>query len=264
LVYDGLCKSRLADKPRLLAGIGLVGITGVAYALSHLLSPRAAYIHVGAMMGTMMAANVFMVIIPGQRVMVSAMQEGREPPLAGGRAGSLRSLHNNYFTLPVLFIMVSNHFPHTFGHGESWAILAAIIVIGMGVRHWFNLRGQGVANSWLLPVSALALFALAFVSRPTSLVPDAEGRESVEASEVRAIITRRCTPCHATEPSHPAFAAPPKNVVFEDDGDLARYAGKIHQQAVVSRIMPLGNLTDMTEEERAKLATWYAVGAPLD
>ncbi len=185
LVYDGMCRSPLARMPVALASLGFVGMTAAAYGLSMVFTPRATYIHVGAMMGTMMALNVFFVIIPGQRAMVDAMSRGEEPDVSRGAAGSLRSLHNNYFTLPVLFIMVSNHFPFTYGHEAGWAVLAALCVIGAGVRHWFNLRGKGHLNAWILPVAAVAMMALAFVShgpRASVDVANAPAFAEVEAS----------------------------------------------------------------------------------
>jgi uncharacterized membrane protein len=258
VVYDLLCKSPLQRWPTAFAVVGISLVTLVAWGLSEVFSARAAYVHVGAMLGTIMAANVFFVIIPGQRAMVDAMVSGREPPLERGKAGALRSLHNNYLTLPVLFVMVSNHFPFTFGHAAGWAILVGLTLIGMAVRHWFNLRGQGEHNGWLLPVAAVALVALAFVTRPVSLVPPADGVETVSLEQVQAVVMTRCTPCHATQPSHPAFASPPKDVVFEDGASILRYAELIHQQAVISKIMPLGNLTQMTDAERALIGAWYA------
>lgn len=258
VVYDLLCKSPLGQRPSLFAAVGLGLVALVAWTLSLWFSARAAYVHVGAMLGTIMAANVYFVIIPGQRAMVEAMVEGRDPPLERGAAGALRSLHNNYLTLPVLFVMVSNHFPFTFGHQAGWLILMGLVLIGMAVRHWFNLRGQGQSNPWLLPAAALALVALAFVSRPVNPVAPADGAEPVSLAQVQAVVTTRCTPCHAKQPSHPAFAAPPKDLVLDSAAAIERYAELIHQQSVVSRIMPLGNLTGMTDEERALIGVWYS------
>ncbi|HTM22888.1 MAG TPA: urate hydroxylase PuuD, partial [Kofleriaceae bacterium] len=144
LAYHFLCKTPLVDRRPLFAGLGLAAVAGIAYGLNQVMGARAAYIHVGALLGTCMALNVFFVIIPNQRKMVADMIAGREPDARVGKAGALRSLHNNYMTLPVLWIMVSNHFPGTFGHAQGWAILAAVAVIGGGVRHWFNLHGRGI------------------------------------------------------------------------------------------------------------------------
>jgi uncharacterized membrane protein len=215
------------------------------------------------MMGTIMAANVFFVIIPGQRDMVDAMLEGREPPLERGRAGSLRSLHNNYFTLPVLFAMVSNHFPSTYGNAMNWALLAGIAAVGVAVRHWFNLRGQGHVNTWLLPAAAVGIVSLAFVAKPPVFDASAHvGGDVPSFAEVQGVVQRRCVACHAAEPTQPGFTAPPKNLVLTDPQAIVVNKDAIHAQAVASKIMPLGNLTGMTDEERGILARWYAAGAP--
>lgn len=263
LVYDGLCRSPLAKKPQLLAAVGLGLIAGLVYGLSTVLAPRAVYMHVGAMLGTCMAANVFFVIIPGQKAMVDAMMAGQEPDRSKGEGGSLRSLHNNYLTLPVLFVMVSNHFPITFGHPQGWAILLAVFAIGMGVRHAFNLEHLGQKNPLILPAAAIATIALSVVSKPEPLsvtaVPDGT---TVSFADARGIIMTRCTPCHATVPTQPGFAAPPKDMVFESADDIHRHADAIYTQAIATAIMPLGNLTKMTDEERGKLAAWFDAGRP--
>ena len=261
LVYDLMCRSPLHKRPVAFAVIGFTLATAAAYGLSQFLSPRAAYIHIGAMLGTCMALNVFFVIIPGQRQMVDAMLAGEEPDPEGGRRGSLRSLHNNYMTLPVLFIMVSNHYPITFGHEHAWAVLAAISLLGAGVRHWFNLHGKGEKNVWILPAAAIGMVSLAFVSAPEPLEPPAEGSSF---AQVQSIITERCTPCHAENPAHYSVVAPPKDVVLETPEQLVRHAASIKSQAVDSRIMPLGNLTNMTDDERAVIAAWVSAGSPLD
>src|SRR5207247_1050687 len=166
VVYDALCRSRLANSPLALGATLFVLGTGLAWGLTQLLAPRAAYLHVGAALGTIMAANVLMVIIPSQRDMVTALTEGRAPDAARGTQAALRSPHNNYFTLPVLFIMVSSHYPETYGHTLSWLILAALALVGVATRHWFNLRNEGRPNGWLLPGAALAMVALAVVTAP--------------------------------------------------------------------------------------------------
>jgi len=243
--------------------LGFALMTGAAVGLSEVFSPRAAYIHVGAMMGTMMALNVFFVIIPGQRAMVDAMSRGEEPDVTRGQAGSLRSLHNNYFTLPVLFVMVSNHFPFTYGHELGWAVLAAISVIGAGVRHWFNLRGRGELNKWILPVAALAMVSLAFVSHGPPPAPE-PGAEAPAFSEVRAIMDARCVTCHADKPTWTGMTEPPKGLSFDSDEVVQKNAALIHAQAVATETMPLANVTGMLPEERELLGAWIAAGAPLN
>ena len=263
VVYDLLCKSPLAKVPVAFAALGFVLLTGAAFGLYQVFTPRAAYIHVGAMMGTMMALNVFFVIIPGQRAMVDAMVAGHEPDLAKGRAGSLRSLHNNYFTLPVLFIMVSNHFPFTFGQPVGWAILAGLAVGSAAVRHWFNLRGRGENNVWILPAATVGLFAMAFVVHGPRPAPD-PGVEAPAYTEVAALMDAHCISCHQAEPTFPGIAAPPKGLVLTDPVAVQANAAKIRAQAVDAQIMPLGNTTQMTEEERALLGRWIDAGAPLE
>jgi uncharacterized membrane protein len=215
-----------------------------------------------------MALNVFFVIIPNQRAMVADLIAGREPDARQGKAGALRSLHNNYMTLPVLWIMVSNHFPDTFGHAQGWAILAAVTVIGGGVRHWFNLRGRGIGNRWLLPVAAVATVLLVVAASPAArrwLGAGPPTRDTpVAFAEVQSIITTRCTPCHAATPTMSGFTAAPKGLVLETPDQIKAQSGQIDAFAVRTQTMPLANLTQMTDAERAALGAWIAAGAPLD
>ncbi|MEC7947350.1 MAG: urate hydroxylase PuuD [Myxococcota bacterium] len=262
VVYDLLCRSPLARAPAMFAAVGFLLMTGAAYGLSQVFSARAAYIHVGAMMGTMMALNVFFVIIPGQRAMVDAMTRGEEPDVSKGAAGSLRSLHNNYLTLPVLFIMISNHFPFTYGHESGWVLLAALALIGAGVRHWFNLSGRGERNVWILPVAAVAMSALAFVSHGPS--PPAETAEVPAFAEVQGIVEARCVACHADAPSWPGMPANPNGVNLETASAIVRHAQAIKAQAVTAKVMPMGNVTKITAEERALLGAWVDAGAPTE
>ena len=258
VVYDLMCRSPLRKHGMVLGALGF-GLTAlVAFGLTQVLSPRAAYIHVGAMLGTCMAANVFFVIIPGQRKMVDAMTAGEDPDPEAGLAGSLRSLHNNYMTLPVMFIMVSNHYPFVLGHSMNWALLAALILIGAGVRHWFNLRGRGELNVWILPVAVLATVALAFVGKPA---PIAKPEGAVSFAQVEAIITERCTACHAEKPTYELIVAPPKNVMLDTPERIVTQAQAIYAQSVVTKIMPLGNVTNMTDEERGIVGKWVEEGA---
>ncbi len=260
VVYDLLCKSPLVKKPVVLALVGFALLTGVAYGLSNVFSPRAAYLHVGALIGTCMAANVFFVIIPGQRKMVAAAMKSTSPDPAPGRAGALRSLHNNYLTLPVLFIMISHHFPMTFGNGMNWAVLAAISLLGAGVRHWFNLAGKGHHNVWILPAAAVGMLALAFAIRPVSSAPTV----TVDSSEVRQIIADRCVSCHSANPTNAAFPVAPSGFVLDTDDQIRSRAALIHDRTVIAKTMPLGNMTQMTDDERVMIDAWYQAGAPLD
>jgi uncharacterized membrane protein len=263
VVYDLLCRSPLVKAPKVLALVGFLLLSGAAFGLSQLFTPRAAYIHLGAMMGTMMALNVFFVIIPGQRAMVDAMVAGREPDVARGAAGSLRSLHNNYFTLPVLFIMVSNHFPFTYGHPVGWAVLVGLALGSVMLRHWANLHGRGEINRWMLPVATAGLMALAFVVHGPRPAPE-PGVAAPAFAEIKAVVDKHCVQCHAAEPTFPAFSEPPKGLVLTDPVTIAGNAALIRAQAVDTQVMPLGNTTGMTDDERALLGRWIDAGAPLE
>jgi uncharacterized membrane protein len=260
LVYDRLCRSPLVDREWLFLTLLLGLVSASAVGLAQVMNGRAAYMHVGAMLGTIMAANVFFVIIPSQRQLVEAGKAGREPDAAVGRHAALRSRHNNYFTLPVLFVMVSNHFPATFGHRAGWLILVALSVIGAGVRHWFNVRHLGKAPAWGLPAAAAALVLTAFAASPRreAGAPAA----GVTFAQARAVIERRCVPCHSAAPTGEWYSAPPLAVVFDTPEEIVSQTGQIRAQAVESEVMPLGNLTGMTRAERDLLGAWIAAGAP--
>lgn len=267
VIYDALCRSPLTRAPRLLAALVMALVAGAAWGFSHLFGARAAYVHVGAMIGTIMAANVFFVIIPNQRKMVDAMLAGEPPNTALGDAGALRSLHNNYLTLPVLFIMVSNHFPMTYGGAGAWLTLVAISAIGAGARHYFNLKHKGHHAPWILPAAALALVALAFVLRPAPRPAAAGAASSAPAAPtyaaVEEILKARCVTCHAAAPTFPGFAAPPQGISYESPAQVKAVAAKIKAVAVEAQIMPPGNLTQITPEERAALGAWIEAGAPI-
>ena len=268
LIYDLLCRSPLGDRPLVLGALGLALVALMAWGLGHFLSARAVYLHVGASLGTIMAANVFRVIIPAQREMVQAMTEGRTPDAARGRQAAMRSLHNNYLTLPVLFTMISNHYPATYGHPWAWVILIVLFVIGVLVRHWFNLRnlGRGRRSAWLLPAAALGLLVLAALTAP----PPRAGRgaapvgsDAVSFAEVRVVIARRCAPCHSSAPTYPGIPTAPAGVVFDTPEQIQSRSQRILERAVTTRTMPLGNLTGVTDAERELLGQWVRAGAPL-
>jgi uncharacterized membrane protein len=263
LVYDLLCRSPAGIRPVALATIGLVLVTALGYALARVFSARAAYLHVGVALGTIMAANVFRVIIPAQREMVAAMSQGREPDAARGRQAALRSLHNNYLTLPVLFVMVSGHYPATYGSAWGWAILAGLFVVGVLTRHWFNLRNAGARNAWLLPVAVLGLVALALVTAPHSGGMASPGGAAASFADVRIVIARRCAPCHSTAPTYPGMTAAPVGVVFDTPDQIRARAPRIAERVVAQQTMPLGNVTGITPEERELLGRWIQAGARL-
>jgi uncharacterized membrane protein len=256
LGYDLLCRSPLVNRPTLFALIGLILVSVVAWILSLWLSDRAAYLMVGAMVGTIMAANVFFIIIPSQRAMVDAVAAGVEPDAQQGKDAALRSRHNNYLTLPVLFIMVSNHYPMTYGHPYNWVVLAGLFVAGVAVRHFFNRKNQGQRLWLLVAVAVLVLLALAIVTQPSASRPvSAAGPQ--DAMEAGAIIERRCRVCHSASPTYPGIAFAPAGIMFDTPEIIRALAPRIYTVAVVSRTMPLGNVTGMTEEERVVVGRWW-------
>jgi uncharacterized membrane protein len=257
--YDILCKT-MAKTPVLLACVGLVLLTGLAYWLTNTLSPRAAYIHVGAIMGTIMAANVFVIIIPNQKIMVDAMLAGDKPDVSKGADGALRSLHNNYLTLPVLFIMVSNHFPFTFGSEASWAVLISISILGAGIRHWFNLHGQGHNNAYILPAAAVGMIALAFAMKPAT--PEIQPK-GADWCEVQPIFQVRCVGCHSATPTNASFPVAPLGLMMDTPEQIAARKDDIYGRSVLTKTMPLGNITGMTDEERRMVAGWYNAGGNI-
>ena len=207
------------------------------------------------MLGTIMVANVFFVIIPAQKQLVAAAAAGVEPDAEPGRRARQRSVHNTYFTLPVLFVMISNHYSMTFSHDWNWLILIAIALAGALIRVWFVARHSGRAGWLPLVLAALLLIGVIVAIAPR---PVTASTGAVDAAEVQRIVMLRCVSCHATEPSHAAFTAPPAGVILETAAQIDAEAERIYQQTVVTRAMPLGNLTAITEAERAAVGQWYA------
>ena len=259
--YDLLCRTPLVERRGLFALLGFGLLVLSAFVLSQLLSGRAAYMHVGAMIGTMMAGNVFFVIIPSQRALVRAAERG-EPldPRLGQRAG-LRSLHNNYLTLPVVYVMISNHFSFTYGHPANWAVLAGLFLASVGVRYYLNLRERGRDAVWLLPLATAAILVLAYVTAPPGVGAADPEAARVPFAEVEVIVSARCTSCHAAEPSDEVFTSPPGGVMLDSPERIVAEAQRIYQNAVVTSYMPLGNKTGISDEERATLGLWVEQGA---
>ena len=265
LIYDFLCKSSLINKKILFSISGLVLATVISYILTKIYGSRAAYIHVGACLGTIMAANVFYVIIPSQKNMVDAALANKKPDLQKGISAKTRSIHNNYLTLPVLFIMISSHFPFTYGHKYNWLILILISIIGASVRHYFNLRNKKEFNVWILPSAAIGMICLMlYVSFP-KIVDDNQEYKSEEVSfnEIKNIIKYRCGVCHQNNPTFNGFDDPPLGIVFETAEDIVKNIDGIKAQALDSDIMPPGNITGMTESERNKIKKWIKTGAKI-
>jgi len=260
IIYHFLCKTPLVKNGPVFAVIGLIIATAFAYFYSHVFNSRAAYIHFGAMIGTLMAANVFFIIIPSQKAMVKAARENKPLNPELGKHAGMRSLHNNYFTLPVLFVMVSNHFPSTFGNKYSWLILAIITLGSAGVKHWLNLRERGQLSVWVLPVSVVILLAAAFISAPEK--PGA-CKSNISFTGINAIIQQRCTACHSSRPTDDVYKAPPNGVVYDTPNDIVKMKDKIMQRVVVTKTMPQNNKTGMTPEERDLIRCWIEQGANL-
>ena len=258
LVYDLLCKTPLVKKAGLFALVGFIIATGFAFFYSHVFSARAAYIHFGAMIGTLMAANVFFVIIPSQKAMVKAAKEGRPLDPALGKKALARSLHNNYFTLPVLFVMISNHFPTTFGYQYPWAILAIISLGTAGVKHYLNLREKRQYNVWVLPVSVTILLAAAFITAPPK--DNAACNKTISLTEINGIIERRCISCHSSKPTDNVYTSPPNGIVYDTPQDFAKLKDRIMQRVVITRTMPQNNKTGITPEERDMIRCWINQG----
>jgi uncharacterized membrane protein len=258
LVYDVLCRL-LASRPFILAAVLLGLITLAAWGIGHLFSARAMYLQVGAMLGTMMVGNVFFVIIPAHWELVRAKQAGREPDPAANARAKLRSVQNNYLTLPVVFTMLSNHFPFTYGHSYSWLILVVLLVIGAWVRHFFTLRHLG-RTVWWIPVSAaIAIAVLAILIRPQS--KSLAGTPAVPFAQVASIVDQRCAACHSQHPTKVDTA--PRGIKLDTPEEIKAQATAIEQQAVQTQAMPLGNVTGMTRAERDLLGRWIAQGARI-
>ena len=258
LFYDRLCRSAFGQDDAMLGGLLFLFCAIAAWALCHLFSGRGAYIHFGGMLGAIMALNVFFVIIPGQRELVKAKEEGRAPDPRFGAMGRQRSVHNTYFTLPVLFTMISNHYAGLYRHPWNWVLLVMISVAGALVRVWFVQRHKGNQNPLVL-ASGLVLLALtAIVSLPR---PEENVGPPASFAEVQPVIQNRCMPCHATHPTQEGFIAPPKGVLLETPDEIRTRATMINQQAWVSKVMPPGNLTHITEDERRTIARWFKAGA---
>ena len=273
LAYDALCKSPLKDRQVAMFAVLFVLIVGASYVLGQVFSPRAAFLHVGAMIATIMTGNVFFVIIPNQKIVVADLLAGKTPDPKFGVIAKLRSTHNNYLTLPVIFLMISNHYPMTYGHPMNWVVIAFILPIGAIVRDYFNAHDRGVHGMgvrWQWPTAmALLLLLMIFVAwRPTVASVDTPSETAAEetshsdgdnaaAIAAFAIIERRCTICHAANPTD-FVAAPPAGVLLETPQQIKQYADKIYDQSIATKIMPPGNLTEMTDDERQQLGAWIA------
>lgn len=264
VVYDGL-SGLLAHRERALAVAIVVLVVTVAWIPSLLFGPRAAYLHSGAVIGTWMVANVLFVIIPGQRELVAAKQADREPDPIPGLRGKQRSVHNNYLTLPVVFAMISQHFPFTYGHQYAWLVLLGLMAAGAAAQHALNLQHRGQSVWPAAGTAALLVAGVAVAVAPPAALAgfSAKPLTAEETAQVAQVFVARCTACHATRPTHPDFTSPPRGLVLETKEQIRASSRRIYEQVVLTRLMPLGNQTGMTEDERELIARWVRTGAPL-
>ncbi len=262
IVYDLLCRSPIGRNSRLLSGLGLVLLFAASAAYLNVFSARGAYLHVGALVGTIMVANVFFIIIPNQRKIVAALLAGETPSADLGKQSKERSLHNNYLTLPVVFVMLSSHYPFTFAGPHPLLVLTAVFVVGFLVRHHFNLTHKtGSAPKFLFPAAALIILGMALFTAPATNPATSHGMASFPV--VRRIIAERCQTCHSSMPTYAGIDEPPLGIAYDTDEDIKRYATRIHEQVVVNKAMPLGNVTNITAEERQAIDTWFQAGASI-
>jgi uncharacterized membrane protein len=264
LMYEALCRSPLGRHEVALALVGYVFLVGLTYGFTHVFSGRGALTQIGALIGTIMVANVFIIIIPNQKKTVDALLTGKEPDPALGQEGKQRSVHNNYLTLPVVFLMISNHYPLIFATRFNWLIVAIVLAVGPVIRHFYNCRHAGKGSPWWTwGVAAAGMLAVAWLSgagpRQTSTLAQAQ---SVDVAAARDIVLSRCSMCHMDAPVWPGVPAPPNNVLLDGPENIARHARLIEINAVRSRAMPPGNITQITDQERQILAAWIAAGAP--
>ncbi|MDO5657975.1 MAG: urate hydroxylase PuuD [Paracoccus sp. (in: a-proteobacteria)] len=271
LVYDGLCRSALAARPTVLMLVLFVALVATGWAYTQVFTGRAALLHLGALTATIMTANVFLIIIPNQKIVVADLKAGRVPDPKYGRIAKLRSTHNNYLTLPVLFLMLSNHYPLAFASEYNWLIAALVFLIGVTIRHFFNSMHAGKGYLWwcwaLAALLSLAIIALSSAGlrggsgagpEPRALTAsEARFATSPGFAEVEAAVLARCSMCHARETYYPGLYHAPRGIYLETQADIARHAREIYLQAGLTTAMPPANLTYMDAAERDAIIRWY-------
>lgn len=271
LVYDFLCKSPLGERPTVLMVLLFVLLVVMGWAYNQVFTGRAVMLHLGAFTATIMTANVFLIIMPNQRIVVKDLQEGRTPDAKYGKIAKLRSTHNNYLTLPVVFLMLSNHNPLAFGTDYNWIIAALVFLMGVTIRHYFNTRhARKGSPNWTWAVTAILFILIAWLStaplrydtweesdaRP--LTPTEQKFANAEGFEdVASVIPGRCSMCHAREPFYDGIRNAPKGMLLETDHDIARAATQIFLQAGVTHAMPPANVSYMEDDERRMIVEWY-------
>jgi uncharacterized membrane protein len=272
VLYDQLCRTTFGDEPvRLMVALfGIIVLMSLFY--THVFSGRAALLHLGAFTATIMSGNVFFTIIPNQKIVVADLIAGRKPDPKYGKIAKQRSTHNNYLTLPVIFLMLSNHYPLAFAGRNTWLIASLVFLMGVTIRHWFNTRHARKGNPhWTLAATAVIFLVIAWLASPpafgyseeqetaaNTFAPGAEKfAQAAGWDEVHGIVQGRCSMCHAAEPAWPGLYWPPKGVMLETEAQIASRAEQIYLQAGVSHAMPPGNLSEITPEEREAIRVWY-------
>jgi uncharacterized membrane protein len=267
LVYDTICKSRFGDdNTRLMVGLYVI-LVAMSWGYTQVFSGRAAMLHLGAFTATIMSANVFMIIMPNQRIVVADLKAGRVPDAKYGKIAKQRSTHNNYLTLPVLFLMLSNHYPLVFATQYNWIIASLVFLMGVTIRHWFNSKHARKGNPhWTWALTVILFLIVAWLSTaPMRHAPEEaqlQGAALRYASapgfdEVTSIVQGRCSMCHAAEPAWEGIHWPPKNVVLETPAQIAHEAARIYMQAGITHAMPPANLSFIEPAERAKIVEWF-------
>jgi uncharacterized membrane protein len=263
LLYEALCRSPLGHHEIAFALTGYVVLVALTYGFTHVFSGRGAFAQLGALIGTIMVANVFVIIIPNQNKSVRVLLVGKEPNPVWGEEGKQRSVHNNYLTLPVIFLMIANHYPLMFETRFNWLIVAIVLAIGPVLRHFFNSRHAGKGSPWWTwGVAAAGMVAVAWLSAAGPREEAGARAERVNVAAAHNVILSRCGMCHINEPVWPGVHAAPKGVVLDSPDAMTRHARLIEINAVRSNAMPPGNITEMTPQERRILAAWLAAGAP--
>jgi uncharacterized membrane protein len=274
VIYDLLCKSPLGEQPTVLMLLLFILLVAMSWGYNQVFTGRAALLHLGAFTATIMTANVFFIIMPNQRIVVADLKAGRTPDPKYGKIAKLRSTHNNYLTLPVIFLMLSNHYPLAFGTQHAWIIAALVFLMGVTIRHYFNsMHARKGQPNWTWAVTVILFIVIAWLSTQP-------GHDSYEEAEARAltpyeqrfasadgfeaahdIVIGRCSMCHAREPVWGNMQWAPKGVFLETESDIARYARQIYLQAGVSHAMPPANITNIEQADRQKLIAWYRAGS---
>jgi uncharacterized membrane protein len=268
VTYDELCKSRLGRNDNLLSAFGFAFLVAFSWLSTLLFSGRGAYMQMGSLIGTIMVANVFLIIIPNQKKVVDDLIAGREPDPSLGEQAKQRSMHNNYLTLPVLFLMISNHYPLAFASRWNWVIIALVLVVGAVIRHFYNVRHTGRPSPWWtwgVAAAGVAVIVMLSAGGPShterAAVPP---EQEIAFADVEGIVLSRCSMCHASEPLWPGIGVAPKNVVLDSPEMIRLHAREIYLQAAATDAMPPANVTELLPEERGVLATWYEAGAPAE